>query len=83
MNDGPEPFSFRQGMRIQHLIEKIQKSSTLEGGCQFNNFLFSDAWPKDPQSPTKFVIKKYNLSTRTLRQPLHEQTRELQPLSHL
>ena len=28
MNDGPEPFSFRQGMRIQHLIEKIQKSST-------------------------------------------------------
>jgi len=28
MDDGPEPFSFRQGMRIQHLIEKIQKSST-------------------------------------------------------
>ena len=24
---GPEPFSFRQGMRIQHLIETIQKSS--------------------------------------------------------
>ena len=28
MGDGPEPFSFRKGMRIQHLIEKIQKSST-------------------------------------------------------
>ena len=28
MGNGPEPFSFRQGMRIQHLIEKIQKSST-------------------------------------------------------
>ena len=27
MGLGPEPFSFRQGMRIQHLIESIQKSS--------------------------------------------------------
>ena len=27
MGIGPEPFSFRQGMRIQHLIESIQKSS--------------------------------------------------------
>ena len=73
MGIGPEPFSFRQGMRIQHLIEKYKNHQPLEGGCQFNNFLFSDAWRKDPQSPTKFAIKKYNLSSRTLRQPLHEQ----------
>lgn len=55
------------------LLRKYKNHQPLEGGCQFNNFLFSDAWRKDPQSPTKFVIKKSNLSTRKLRQLLHEQ----------
>ncbi|SMX25024.1 Gfo/Idh/MocA family protein [Boseongicola aestuarii] len=27
---GPEPFSFREGLRIQHLVESIQKSSVSE-----------------------------------------------------